>query len=89
MLKRPIVFIDLCEKEFTNKYGEGLHLVDPSIRPGFRAKTPEELISSLEKALKENPHADEQEKAFKLLHGGWDGNSSEKVLKVIERLLGR
>ena len=89
MLKRPIVFMDLCEREFTNKYGEGMHLVDPSIRPGFKAGTPEELISYLEAALKGNPHAEEQEKAFKLLHGGWDGNSSAKVLQEIERLLER
>ena len=87
MLKRPIVFMDICKKEFTVERGAGKSLVDPSIRPGFKARTPEELASSLKDALKGNPYAEEQEKAFKLLHGGWDGNSSEKVLKVIERVI--
>ena len=66
-----------------------MHLIDPSIRPRFKSKTLEELTSCFRYALKGNPHADEQEKAFKLIHGGWDGNSSEKVLNVIEKLIAR
>lgn len=86
LTKRPIIFLEVNKKYFTETRGE------PEVLPEYRAGeiviNIEELYNILNIVLTEgNRFERKQDECLKLFHGDVDGKASERVLKVIEKLL--
>ncbi len=85
--KRPIIFIEVNKKYFLKERGESE--VPPELRPGIRVKNEREFYSALEMVLNGNYvlNSEFYEKCLWLIHGRPDGHYSDRVIKVIEKVL--
>jgi len=86
LTKRPIIYLEVSTKYFTEERGK------PEIPPEFRAgeivRNKEEFYKALEIVLEEgNRFVREQKRLLKLIHGNVDGKATERVVKVIEKVL--
>jgi len=87
LTKRPIIYLEVNKEYFTKIRGAGD--IPPEYRAGEIVHNNEEFYEALKTVLKEgNRFEKEQEKLLKIIHGKVDGKASERVLNVIEGLLG-
>jgi len=86
LAKRPIVFLDAEKEYFTKKRG-GLE-IPPEFRAGEIVQNNDDFYKALQTVLeKGNRFKEEQEKFLEIIHGNVDGKSSERVVKVIKKLV--
>jgi CDP-glycerol glycerophosphotransferase len=86
LTKRPIIYLEIDKYFYTELRGK------PEIPPEFRAgeiiKSNEEFYNVLDIVLKiGNRHEEEQERLLNIIHGKIDGKASERVVKIIEKLI--
>jgi len=85
LTKRSIIYLEVKKDFFTKLRGEAE--VPPELRAGEIALDTDEFYKALTIVLKKgNRFITDQEKSLRLIHGNVDGNSSERVVKIIKEL---
>lgn len=75
------------DKEYYTKK-RGIGDIPPDFRAGEIVQNNEEFFKAMNTVLKEgNRYKDDQEKFLKIIHGNIDGNSSKRVVELIEKLI--
>ncbi|PNX48766.1 MAG: hypothetical protein BV456_09460 [Thermoplasmata archaeon M8B2D] len=83
---RPIVYLEVDKKYYTEVRGEPE--IPADFRAGEIAHSNDEFYESMKIVLnKGNRYRKQQENLLKIIHGSVDGNSSERVTKIIDKLL--
>lgn len=86
LTKRSIIYLEVNKEYFTKIRGKPE--IPPELRDGEIVHNNEEFYEALTTVLKSgNKFKNEQEKLLKIIHGDVDGNSSGRVVEVIEKLL--
>jgi len=86
LTKRPIIHLETNTIFFTKERGKPE--VPPSFRAGEITSNKKEFYQTLNLVLeKGNRYKKEQEKLLNIIHGRVDGNSSERIIKIIEGVL--
>jgi len=86
LTQRPIIYLE-ANKDFLTEL-RGKPEIPPECRVGEIAHNTKEFYEALETVLKNgNIFEAKQEKLLKIIHGDVDGKASERVVKVIEKLL--
>lgn len=83
LLDRPIIFYPYDFDEYNKK--EGLTADYNEITPGIKVFNYEELKKALKKALHDNDYSNERLRVRNLYHSHTDGNSSERIWRIIEK----
>ena len=86
LTKRSIIFLETNKEYFTKIRGKSE--VPPEYRAGEIVHNNDEFYEILNMVLKEgNRYKEKQEELLKIIHGNVDGKASERVVRVIEKLL--
>lgn len=86
LTKRPVIYLQVDKKYYTKIRGKGV--IPPEYRAGEIVNNNEEFFKAMNIVLKGgNRYKKEQERLLKIIHGNVDGNSSKRVVELIERLI--
>ncbi len=88
LTERPVIFLEVNKEYFTKLRGKPE--APPEYRVGEIVHNNEEFYKALELVLQYgNRFKEEQNELVKIIHGNIDGKASERVVKVIEKLVNK